>query len=147
MGSFCRPLNSHGFTVCHTVSLSFSRYHDRFLISHGFTNFERIFSQNYSFLKKQTQAAHSNVNKERISSMINKNKRSIRSYLSLTWTLFVFSIWVFSHNHSRITGLQGKEEGISLTPHYHFHLLHRHLDISRAITAKSSPLHIVVCNF
>ena len=55
-----------------------------------------------------------------------------------------FSIWVFFHSQSQITGLQGKG-GISLTPHYHFHhfhLLHRHLDISRAITAESSPLHI-----
>ena len=53
-----------------------------------------------------------------------------------------FSSWVFFHNHSRTTALQGKGEGISLTPHYHFHPLHRHLDISRAITAESSPLHI-----
>ena len=53
-----------------------------------------------------------------------------------------FSIWVFYHDHSRITGLQGKGEGTSLTPHYHFHPLHKHLDISRAITAESSPLHI-----
>ena len=37
--------------------------------------------------------------------------------------------------------MQGKGEGISLTPHYHFHPLHRQLDISRAITAESSPLH------
>ena len=56
---------------------------------------------------------------------------------------FFFSIWVFSHDHSRITELQGKGGGISLTPHYHFHPLHRHLDISWAITAESSPLHIV----
>ena len=56
---------------------------------------------------------------------------------------FFFSIWVFFHEHSRITGLQGKKEGISLTPHYHYHPLHRHLDISRVITAGSSPLHIV----
>ena len=55
---------------------------------------------------------------------------------------FFFSIWVLFHEHSRITGLQGKGEGIPLTPHYHFHPLHRHLDISRAITAESSPLHI-----
>ena len=56
---------------------------------------------------------------------------------------FFFSIWVFFHDHSRITGLQGKGEGIfSLTPHYHFHPLHRQLEISRAITAGSSPLHI-----
>ena len=35
--------------------------------------------------------------------------------------VYIFSIWVFFHEHSRITGLQGKEEGISLTPRYHFH--------------------------
>ena len=55
---------------------------------------------------------------------------------------FFFSIWVFFLNHPGITGLQGKGEGISLTPHYHFHQLHRHLDISWSITAESSPLHI-----
>ena len=53
-----------------------------------------------------------------------------------------FFIWVFFYGHSRITGLQGMREGILLTPHYHFYLLHRHLGISRAITAKSSPLYI-----
>ena len=56
-------------------------------------------------------------------------------------TLF-FSVWVFFHNHSRITGLQPKGESIPLTPHYPFHPFHRHLDISWAITAESSPLHI-----
>ena len=56
---------------------------------------------------------------------------------------FFYYIWVVFHEHSRITGLQGKGEGISLTPHYHFHPLYRHLDISRAITADSSPLHLV----
>ena len=34
-----------------------------------------------------------------------------------------FSIWVFFHNHSRITGLQRKGED-NLTPRYHFHPLH-----------------------
>ena len=55
---------------------------------------------------------------------------------------FFFSVWVFFRNHSRITGLEGKGEDISLTPHCHFDLLHRHLDIRRVITAGSSPLHI-----
>ena len=55
---------------------------------------------------------------------------------------FFLSFWVFFYKHSRITGLQRKGEGISLTPHYQFHPLHRHLDIRRAITAESSPLHI-----
>ena len=58
----------------------------------------------------------------------------------LLW--FFFSISVFFHEHSEITGLQRKGEGISLTPHYHFHPLHRCLDISWTITAESSPLHI-----
>ena len=53
-----------------------------------------------------------------------------------------FSIWVFFHECSQYTGQQGKEEVISLTLLCHFHLLHRHLDINRAITAGSSPLHI-----
>ena len=58
-------------------------------------------------------------------------------------SIFLFFFYVgFFHEHSRITGLQGKGEGISLTPHDHFHQLHRHLDISRAITADSSLLHI-----
>ena len=46
-----------------------------------------------------------------------------------------FSVRVFFHGHSRITGLQGKGESISLTPHCHFQPLHRHLDISWVITA------------
>ena len=52
-----------------------------------------------------------------------------------------FSIWVFFHEHWRFTGQQGKGETISLTPLYHFHPSRRHLDISRTITAESSPLH------
>ena len=38
-----------------------------------------------------------------------------------------------------------KREVISLTPYYNFHPLHRHLDISRAITEESLPLHIGSC--
>ena len=55
---------------------------------------------------------------------------------------FFFSIYAFFHEHSRFTGQQGKGEGISLTSLYHFHLLYGHLDINRAITAESLPLHI-----
>ena len=65
----------------------------------------------------------------------------IRSYSGPHFFL-IFSIWVFFHDHSRITRLQGKGEGISFTPHYHFHPLYRHLDSSQTITAESSPLHI-----
>ena len=62
--------------------------------------------------------------------------------LELFLFFFFFTIWIFFHKHSRITGLQGKVESIPLTPHYYFYPLHRHLDISRAITAENSPLHI-----
>ena len=36
----------------------------------------------------------------------------------------------------------GEGEGISLSPRYHFHSLHRHLGISKKISAESPPLHI-----
>ena len=55
--------------------------------------------------------------------------------------LTFISIWVFFHEHLRFTMQQGQGEAISLTPLYHFHPHHRHVDISRAIAAKSSPLH------
>ena len=53
-----------------------------------------------------------------------------------------FSIWVLFHKHSRITWLQGNGEDIPLTPQYHFHLLHRYLDIGWVITAERSSQHI-----
>ena len=33
-------------------------------------------------------------------------------------------VWVFFHEHSRFTGLQGKGKAISLTPLYYFYPLH-----------------------
>ena len=70
--------------------------------------------------------------------------KSDEKYTGLNYYI-CFSIWAFFHNKSRITGLQGKGEAICLTLHYHLHPLHRHLEISRAITADSSPLHIGSC--
>ena len=66
-----------------------------------------------------------------------------------TW-IFCFTIWGvlsrtfagFYHEYSRITGLPGKGEGISLTPQYHFHPLRRRLGIGRAFIVGGSPLHI-----
>ena len=53
-----------------------------------------------------------------------------------------FSFWFFFHEHSEFTGQQGKGEAISLSTLYHFHPLHRHLDISWAVNAENSALHI-----
>ena len=55
-----------------------------------------------------------------------------------------FELGFFSRTFSIHTraGEKGGGGGISLIPHHHFHPLSRHLDISRAITAESLPLHI-----
>ena len=68
------------------------------------------------------------------------NHPQVGDYLKSKFETF-FSIWFFFHGHSLITGLQGKEDDISLTLHYHFQPLHRHLGIRRKITAENSPLH------
>ena len=73
----------------------------------------------------------------KIDQLVEYNLRNI--FRERSYTIF-FSIWVFFYEYSRTTGLQWKGKGISLTPHYHFYPLHKHLDISWAITAESSPL-------
>ena len=56
---------------------------------------------------------------------------------------FFFCVGFFFINIHESQYYRGRErEGISLTPLYHFHPLHRHLRISREIAGKSSPLHI-----
>ena len=62
--------------------------------------------------------------------------------LKADFNKFHFFFWVFFHEHSRSMELQMKGEGISLTPHYHFHPLHWRLDIGRAIAAGGSSLRI-----
>ena len=75
-------------------------------------------------------------------SQVSFSKKLSFTVINICGLFFFLPIWVFFYEHSRITGPQGMGEGISSTPHYHFHPLHRHLDISRASTAESSPLHI-----
>ena len=60
---FFRPLNSHGFTVCHTISLPLSRSYGRLFVSQALTNFKWIFSKNHGFLRKQSKTAQSPVKK------------------------------------------------------------------------------------
>ena len=77
----------------------------------------------------------------------NKVKYTLQlvSVVLLTFLFFFFVCFFFLFSFTNIhesQGLQGKREGVSLTSHYHFYPLHRHLDISRVITAESSPLHI-----
>ena len=59
------------------------------------------------------------------------------------FNFFFLSGFSFTTIH-KVIGQQGKGEGISSITHFHLHLLHRNLDISQAITADSSPLHIVI---
>ena len=59
--------------------------------------------------------------------------------------MVVFVIFLSGFSFTSIHNSQdsrGRWETTFLTPFYHFHPLHRHLDISQAITAESSPPHI-----
>ena len=59
---------------------------------------------------------------------------------TITTEAIVFLSWFFFQEHLEFIGQQGKREAISLTPLYHFHLLHRHLDVCQVITAERSLL-------
>ena len=72
---------------------------------------------------------------------IEKNANNSKELLEALKFIFFLSMFFFQE-HSLFTGQQEKGEGIYLTPLYHLNPLHRHLDISRTITADSSPLHI-----
>ena len=68
-------------------------------------------------------------------------------YIHIYMYIYIYIyIYILSGQRPRITNHRTAGEGgghFSLpTPHYHFHPPHRHLDISRTITAESSPLHI-----
>ena len=70
--------------------------------------------------------------------------RTNNFFFSTNLLMFFFCLGFLSRrftNH-RGRGRAGEGEGHFLTPHYHFRPLHGHLDISRAITAESSPVHI-----
>ena len=62
----------------------------------------------------------------------NKNKRNF----------FFLSGFSVTNNHESQDCRGRIEEGMYLTNHYHYHPFYRHLGISQAITAKTSPLHI-----
>ena len=73
VGSYVgRPLNSHGFTVCHRVSLLFSWSHSRFFISHGFSYKFLVNSlSNSQFPKKSNKATqHSPLSKKHCSILL-----------------------------------------------------------------------------
>ena len=71
------------------------------------------------------------------------DKYRLKEYVLLILKKYIFGGAVcFFHEHSRFKGRQGKGEDISVTPLHYFHSLHRHLDISRAIIAEDSTLHV-----
>ena len=60
----------------------------------------------------------------------------------ITETIFFLSGFSFTDIHHSQDNRGRGSLSLSLTALYHFHLLHRHIDISQAITAESSPMHI-----
>ena len=93
--------------------------------------FHNIFS--FSFIWK--------LGSEKQSQIYFATSKCSTSNISFFFLFAFFFLFSFTNIHES-QGLQGKREGVSLTSHYHFYPLHRHLDISRVITAESSPLHI-----
>ena len=108
------------------------RTHRVFLVN--FEHFQRFEIPNRHSLV-QSQKCNYQKNLWDMFKINKKDTRTTSDVILVSYYIIVifFSIWVFFHNHSRITGLQGKGEDISLTPHCHFLPLHRHLDISRNI--------------
>ena len=74
---------------------------------------------------------------------IDEFQRFYRKSTAERYSYFYFLSGFFFHEHSRFIGQQGKGKTLYLSPLCHFHPPLRHLDISQAITAESSPLHIV----
>ena len=73
--------------------------------------------------------------------IVNKLSCKANWLFSASFDFFFLSEFSFTNIHDS-QDTRGRGGGIYLTPPYHFHPLHRHLDISWAITAESSPLHI-----
>ena len=109
--------SSHPQVFCQRMFL-------KILLNHRKTSLQE------SFFKKRTLETW-NCQKQRLEMLRKKwfSKKGFFFYLGFLSRTFT--------NHRAA----GEGEGISLPPHY-FHTLHRHLDISRVITAESSPLHI-----
>ena len=73
----------------------------------------------------------------------------LKAELTFLFLFFVFYLFIyfflarfFFFTNIMIHRTAGKGKVIYLTPFYHFHLLHRHFDISKVFDAESSPLHI-----
>ena len=84
-------------------------------------------------------------NKAKHLSSINNPAKTIHQCAQIRLILevkFCFSTWVFFHEYSRFTGQLEKRDIISLSPLYHFHLVHRHLGISQEIIAENSILYL-----
>ena len=98
------------------------------------------------FWTKKDSVSFSFFFRSRSTFLVKPNDPVIISGVIVDWRIlaiwFFFSVWVFFLKHSLFTGQQGRGESISLTPLYHFYTLHRQFNISRAITAESSLLHI-----
>ena len=78
-----------------------------------------------------------------LSTAIQQNKTFPRSiYQFLNISLFVCFYLGFLSLRFTIYRTAGEGGGYFITPFFHFHPLHGHLDIRWTITSESSPLHI-----
>ena len=66
----------------------------------------------------------------------------IYSGLKMLETIITKPFFYLGFLSQTFTGQQGKGDAIYLTPLYHFHPFHRHLEVNQVITADSLPQHI-----
>ena len=77
------------------------------------------------------------------SDQLRKNFTTYPRVAKITRNESVFFLYLCFLSRTFTIHMEAGERGdIHLTPLYHFHPLHRNLDISRVITAESSSLHI-----
>ena len=74
--------------------------------------------------------------------IVNAVEEKVNDWYVLQRFFFFFFYLDFLSRTFTIHRQQGKGEAVYLSPLYHFHPFHRHLDISGTIIAESSPLHI-----
>ena len=108
-------------------------------------NQEKDIISMYLYTKKSPPPSRENFAENQCSEWMTKTKMTHLCFIFLFdfffFFFFFFYLGFISGTFTNyLTAREG--EGISLIPQCYFHLLLRQLDISRAITAESTPLHI-----
>ena len=99
----------------------------------------QAFTHQLGYCYRKLTSAHSWQLESNMKSLVQALQNLL--FLRLYWQLLFYFVFSFYLSFISRT-FRGRRRAFLLTHHYQFHPLHRHLHISRTITAESSPLHI-----